>query len=60
MSKREYEHNASMASDLSSRSLEYAGDQPEMAEALAAAAQVHATLALAAATMASAERPGSE
>ena len=56
MSKREYESNASTASDLASRSMEYAGDQPAMAEALAAAAQVHATLALAAATMAAAER----
>ncbi|MET9713335.1 hypothetical protein [Nocardiopsis alba] len=58
MSKREYESNASLATDLAGRSLEYAGDQPEMAEGLAAAAQVHATLALAAATMAAAERDG--
>ncbi|MFE1080658.1 hypothetical protein ACFW31_19180 [Nocardiopsis alba] len=55
MSRRHYESNASIANDLASRSLEYAGDQPEMAEALVSAAQVHATLALAAATIAAAE-----
>lgn len=55
MSKNEYQAAAWTAKDLSDRSLEYTGDQPEVAEALASAAQVYATLALAAATMAASD-----
>ncbi|MFE1080663.1 hypothetical protein ACFW31_19205 [Nocardiopsis alba] len=55
MSRCQYESNVSIANDLASRSLEYTGDQPEIAEALVSVAQVHATLALAAATIAAAE-----
>lgn len=60
MSRSEYKAAAFTAKDLADRSLEYAGDEPAMADALASAAQVYATLALAAATMATADHHDNE
>jgi len=47
----EYDLAHRSAETLALQAAEYAMDQPETASALAAAAQVHATLALAAATL---------
>ncbi|WP_117198524.1 MULTISPECIES: hypothetical protein [unclassified Nocardiopsis] len=54
--QHEYDLAHRAAGNLSLQAEGYAADHPEVASTLAAAAQVHATLALAAATMAVAEQ----
>ncbi|SHI60636.1 hypothetical protein SAMN05421803_101713 [Nocardiopsis flavescens] len=54
--RHEYDMAHRAAENLSLQAQGYAADQPDVACALAAAAQVHATLALAAATMVAAEQ----
>lgn len=62
MSKRayanEYSRSRNAADLLTDQAADYAVDNPAIGSALAAVAQAHATLALAAATMAAAERQG--
>lgn len=62
MSKREYTNEYSRsrnaADHLIEQAADYAADNPAIGSALAAVAQAHATMALAAATMAAAERDG--
>lgn len=54
--RHEYDLDRRSAERLAEQAADYAADNPEVGSALAAVAQVHATLALAAATMAVAER----
>ncbi|WP_047870449.1 hypothetical protein [Nocardiopsis sp. RV163] len=54
--EHEYNLDRRSAEQLAEQAATYATDRPETGSALAAVAQVHATLALAAATMAAAER----